>query len=156
MNGRQVVVTMTLGAAAVLAVVGLYGLFEAVSAGPGRRPPEQWEVPGDYRGLIVAHFGVKGCPTTTHRDGKLVYVVGADGEVCTSDLLLEGVATDSFVYVYPDGRRRVLRQPDEAAKLTVAGGVDPDQRSDLYIFVGTPDEQRHARDTLRPTPRPAP
>jgi hypothetical protein len=132
----------------VLSVMGVYAIFDAVAAGPGRRPPENWEIPGGYKGLVVAHFGVPTCPPIPRRDGKLVFAVTPQGEFCSSDLLPEGAATDSYEYVYADGHRVALRYGEEISKLIVRGRVEPDNAADLFLFVGTPDEQRRAHDNL--------
>ena len=131
----------------LLAAVGVFAVFDAIAAGPGRRPPEVWEIPGGYKGLIVAHFGMRGCPPITRRDGKLVYEV-RDGTYCSSDLLPEGKAVDTYEYVYSDGRRVVLGYGEEVAELVVRSRPEPDPGSDLFIFVGTPEEQRRAQDNL--------
>jgi hypothetical protein len=132
----------------VLSVIGVYAIFDAVAAGPGRRPTEVWEIPGGYRGLIVAHFGVPGCGPIPRRDGKLVYAVTADGMFCSSDLLPEGAAADTYEYVYADGHRVTLRYGQEISKLVVRGRVEPDKSADLLLFIGTPEEQRRAADNL--------
>lgn len=131
-----------------LAAVGVYMVSDALALAPGRRPPELWEIPGGYKGLIVARFGVPECAPIQRRDGKHVYVVRADGTFCTSSRLPEGTATDAYEYVYADGRRVALRYADEVAKLIVRGRPEPDPGADLFIFVGTPEEQRRAHDTL--------
>jgi len=145
---RQITLVGLLVAVAVLSLVGVYAIFDAVAAGPGRRTPEVWEIPGGYKGLVVAHFGVTGCGPIPRRDGMLVYSVTSGGTFCTSDLLPEGAATDVYAYVYADGRRVTLRYGEEIAKLNVRGRVEPDKSADLFLFVGTPDEQRRALDSL--------
>ncbi len=147
MTRRALILPAIFAAFALLAAVGVYAVVDAIAAGPGRRPAELWEIPGGYKGLIVAHFGVPGCPPLTRRDGHLVYEV-RNGTYCSSDLLPEGSAVDMFVYVYEDGRRVTLRYGEEVGKLVVRGRVEPDMASDLFLFVGTPDEQRRAHDNL--------
>lgn len=88
------------------------------------------------------------CPPIPRRDGKLVYTVTPDSVFCSSDLLPEGAANDTYEYVYADGRRQPLRYGGEISKLVVRGRVEPDKAADLFLFVGTPDEQRRARDNL--------
>jgi hypothetical protein len=145
---RSVALVVVSAAALLLAIIGVYATLDAVAAGPGRRQPEVWEIPGAYKGLVTAHFGVASCPPLVRRDGKLVYTVARDGTFCTSDLLPEGFAVDTYEYLYPDGRRVPLRSPDEVAKLVVRGRLVPDPSSDLFIFVGTPEDQQRARDNL--------
>lgn len=132
----------------VLSVIGVYAIFDAVAAGPGRRPPEIWEIPGGYKGLIVAHFGVPTCPPIPRRDGRFLIAVTPQGEFCSSDLLPEGAATDTYEYVYADGQRVALRYGEDISKLVVRGRVEPDKAADLFLFVGTPEQQRRAHDNL--------
>ncbi|MDP9282295.1 MAG: hypothetical protein M3P38_09385 [Chloroflexota bacterium] len=145
---RQITLVAIVAGVIVLSVIGVYAIIDSIAAGPGRRPVEIWEIPGGYKGLIVAHFGVAECPPTPRRDGRLVHAVGLDGTFCSSELLAEGGAVDIYEYVYPDGHRTTLRYGDEVAKLIVRGRVEPDPSADLFIFVGTPDEQRKAHENL--------
>ena len=149
MNDRRgVALVVLLAGVIVLSLLGVYAIFDAIAAGPGRRSAELWEIPGGYRGLIVARFGVAECAPTPRRDGKLVYAVSPDGMFCSSDLLPEGSAVDAYEYVYPGGQRVLLRYGEEVAQLVVRGSVQPAKTAKLFMFVGTPDEQRQARDTL--------
>ena len=145
---HNVPLALVAGAVILLALVGVYAIYDAVSAGPGRRPAETWEIPGGFKGLITARFGVAECPPVPRRDGKLVHAVTPDGSFCTSDLLREGAAVDTYEYVFADGRRVPLRYGEEVAKLVVRGRVEPDPAADLFLFVGSPDEQRRAHDNL--------
>lgn len=143
-RGFQIVVAVILIAA--FCVVGV-ALALGFRWRADSRTPETWEIPYGLRGLIVVRYERSTCSALPIRGGRLIYAVPSSGEFCTSSSFPQGVATDEYFWV-DETHRLPLVVPDEVDKLSYEGST-----KQLFLFVGTPQEQRDALDRIRPLRR---
>jgi hypothetical protein len=106
------------------------------------RHRELWRIPEGYEGWIYTRWNSPSCPALAIRDSYLVIEVPADGLVCTSTALQEGVASDRFVYVGPDGKETEMPPTRAHTRVFEKGNHD------LYVFIGS----REDFGRIRPSP----
>src|SRR5438309_2457334 len=145
-RGRASAALLLLVAGAAVSAL-LFGLRFRVES----RPPETWEMPYGFKGLIVVAYERPSCPPLPVRDGRLIYMIPSTGQLCTSARFPQGAATDEYVWVKEDGLRLKLIVPDEVDQLSYEGST-----KQLFVFVGNPQEQRDALDRIRPLRRGSP
>lgn len=126
-------ITLTLGVTAICLIV-IMGLGVLLQGAGGA---EVWEIPGGYRGWVVAEFNRAHCPDARVTGSSWVYSVSPSGQACTSGASRKGWMYTRYEYVFSDGTRTPLsvgvwgRGGDIWGR---SGGPGPQQE---MFFVGT-------------------
>jgi len=113
------------------------------------KAPEIYEIPDGYRGWVTIRFSRPSCEPLPKSGDTVVLKIAADGSLCTSSSLPEGMGHETYYYMTNAGRT-LLRQSgdgdDSIIRHVVYHGHDgegPDHEQDrdrMVFFVGSEPE----------------
>ena len=118
------------------------------------KPPERYEIPDGYRGWVEIRVKRSGCPPLKRVSNQTVFVIAADGTLCTSSPIAFGMGYETYCYTKNSRCVPLPAVPSDPNSMIWgkeyygSDGAGPNvesQRDRIRFFVGTRRQYEDAR-----------